>query len=39
MINSTYLAQSKTLKNTLFSHNLARVMPLSARITSYSTFF
>lgn len=26
LINSTYLAQSKTLKNTLFSHNLARVM-------------
>lgn len=39
LINSTYLAQSKTLKNTLFGHNLARVMPLSARITSCSAFF
>jgi hypothetical protein len=39
LINCTYLAQSKTPKNTLFNHNLARIMSLSAKIIPCSTFF
>jgi type I site-specific restriction endonuclease len=39
LINCTYPAQSKISKNTLFNHNLARIMSLSARITPCNTFF